>query len=1000
MSYHRVRILHLSDLHERGPREADLWRRRRVLGQAWMDNLKALLEDGPVDLVCFTGDAADWGLSEEFERTTDFFDAILRETGLPWDRFFAVPGNHDIHRKTDEKLWKRVRPLALSAQRLDASRWMAGLPTSRDLSRAEPGRLLARQENYRAWLRSIGRTSLLPDSSLHPHLGYRQTLRLPGQPFDFHVIGLDSAWLCGSTNESGQLLLSQDQIGRLCDDLSGFRLLLVHHPLDDLADAAEAKRLLGERIDLLLRGHLHEPEVSEWADPDRRLRQMAAGCLYEGQQADQYPNACTVIEISLDDQGRPLRYDLRFRGWSPRGFWFDDGSLYRESRGGRAVWKVQPDPAPPQVQPRVRDIFVGREEELQKLRDLLLPESPEARPVSICAVEGMAGVGKSYLADRFAIENAEAFPGGYVRLVLDPKKPIEVEALCRELADRLEVRGSGPDLTAFVRDRLQRPRTLLHVENVDSPAAERGVGRLLRDLHGCAVIATGRVHDLGWEEGWTPVRLDPFGESLALDQLWTELGRLPAVPQEEKAHRDLVAALGFLPLAIHLTAGFLRSGGSALDLLRKLRSQGVQIEPFHRPAETSEEARTIISASFQISLEILAQQLGDAADRLLAGLQALGHAPLTGFGRSLGAAIAGLAEEDFGDLMVQAVKLSLLMPISQDQENPDGAWRIHPLLAELLRRAADADTVMRRMANWFEPRMRGDAAQQHESRQIQRWQEVAAEGLALVHLLPRIPARERIGIGKTSRHYAICRGPFHLWIELFESALQENPTDEERSELLWGLCRCAIKGGILDRALEAAQEMAEVEQRRGEERGRAIALGLVADILQDRGQFDEALRIWQEETIPVLEKIGDIRERAVSLGKVADILQDCGQLDEALRIWQEETIPVLEKIGDIRERAVSLGRVADILQARGRLDEALRIRQDDELPVYEKIGDVCERLVAWAKMALTYLERAQEGDRERANELLCKALMDADRLQIPEADQIRAILQRHGLACG
>src|SRR5688572_17293034 len=149
MPSHRVRILHLSDLHERGSREAEVWRRRRVLGQAWLDNLRAMLEDGPIDLVCFTGDAADWGKAEEFERTTDFFEAVLKETGLSWDRFFVVPGNHDIDRKVEDKLWKRARPLVLSQSRLDAARWMAGQTTSRELSRIEPARLLARQQSYR-----------------------------------------------------------------------------------------------------------------------------------------------------------------------------------------------------------------------------------------------------------------------------------------------------------------------------------------------------------------------------------------------------------------------------------------------------------------------------------------------------------------------------------------------------------------------------------------------------------------------------------------------------------------------------------------------------------------------------------------------------------------------------------------------------------------------------------------------------------------------------------
>jgi 3',5'-cyclic AMP phosphodiesterase CpdA len=100
MAEHRVRILHLSDLHERGPREGETWRRRRVLGEAWERNLDVLAEDGAVDLVCFTGDAADWGLAEQYEAATEFFDAALERLGLGRERLFVVPGNHDIARET------------------------------------------------------------------------------------------------------------------------------------------------------------------------------------------------------------------------------------------------------------------------------------------------------------------------------------------------------------------------------------------------------------------------------------------------------------------------------------------------------------------------------------------------------------------------------------------------------------------------------------------------------------------------------------------------------------------------------------------------------------------------------------------------------------------------------------------------------------------------------------------------------------------------------------
>ena len=57
------------------------------------------------------------------------------------------------------------------------------------------------------------------------------------------------------------------------------------------------------------------------------------------------------------------------------------------------------------------------------------------------------------------------------------------------------------------------------------------------------------------------------------------------------------------------------------------------------------------------------------------------------------------------------------------------------------------------------------------------------------------------------------------------------------------------------------------------------------------------------------------------MGKIADVMQARGQLDEALRIHQEELLPVYERLGDVHAKAITMGRIADILQARGQEDQ-------------------------------------------------------------------------------
>jgi hypothetical protein len=44
-------------------------------------------------------------------------------------------------------------------------------------------------------------------------------------------------------------------------------------------------------------------------------------------------------------------------------------------------------------------------------------------------------------------------------------------------------------------------------------------------------------------------------------------------------------------------------------------------------------------------------------------------------------------------------------------------------------------------------------------------------------------------------------------------------------------------------------------------------MGKVADILEARGQLDEARRIRREEELPVYDRLGDVRSKAVTHGK-------------------------------------------------------------------------------------------------------------------------------------
>lgn len=341
---YRLQFLHISDLHAKGPQEKEPWRRRRVLGDAWRRNLETLLEEeGAIHFIFFTGDAAQSGKSKEYDEVTDFFRALCGDLGIGLDRLFVVPGNHDISRDVEKSAWESMRMrLAATNGLLAVSRWMNGISTRAPLGFEEAWKaaILEREDGYRTWVRdSLERAELAPEG-----LGYRSPVLLPGWEIPIHIVGLDTAWLCGDDADATHLLVTENQLGIHLTDangdaLPGLRICLMHHPWHELADRSSTKRLLSEYTDVVLRGHLHQTEVTEWIDPDRRLRELASGSLYEGGLADTYGNSCQFVRLELDSEGRPIEALVRFRSFSPRGgFWFDDNSLYRDSKEGRITW--------------------------------------------------------------------------------------------------------------------------------------------------------------------------------------------------------------------------------------------------------------------------------------------------------------------------------------------------------------------------------------------------------------------------------------------------------------------------------------------------------------------------------------------------------------------------------------------------------------------------------------------------------------------------------------
>lgn len=311
-----------------------------------------------------------------------------------------------------------------------------------------------------------------------------------------------------------------------------------------------------------------------------------------------------------------------------------------------------------------------------------------------------------------------------------------------------------------------------------------------------------------------------------------------------------------------------------------------------------------------------------------------------------------------------------------------------------LRREAIARGIRAKLVLWLRPA------------QVGRLPEVAADWWAwragIVDFVKRgtatavapfaeFPELPSMSMADRARRIAVLR----QWLAI------EPPIDAEaRAPLAVELAMLLSGLGEVDEALRLLREDAvPVYERRGDLRNLAITRTYLADILKNRGQSDEALRIYEsevptyeelddsrglavlytnmagvlrergqfhrahellrEKSLVIAQRIGDVGLEALAWDRIADLLGSEGKSDESWRIRRDRVLPIVDQLGDVRGRATTLGKIAEAMASLGQLQEALQILRDDVLPTFERLGLVRDRTVT---MGLAALILSQQGD--------------------------------------
>ncbi len=230
------------------------------------------------------------------------------------------------------------------------------------------------------------------------------------------------------------------------------------------------------------------------------------------------------------------------------------------SEVGAGTGTVEPAAGAATIRGLPRDIgsFTGRQEELQELVCVAADAADSGGVVSIHAIGGMAGVGKTAFAVHAAHRLADRFPGGQIFLPLHGhtpgQQPVDpADALASLLltagVPAAQIPAGLEERMGLWRDRLAERQLLLVL---DDAASTEQVRPLLPGAGGSLVLITSRRHLYALEDA-TAISLDtlPPSEGAAL---FVRLAGRPGLDPADPAAREITRLCGFLPLAIGMVA--------------------------------------------------------------------------------------------------------------------------------------------------------------------------------------------------------------------------------------------------------------------------------------------------------------------------------------------------------------------------------------------------------------------------------------------------------------
>ena len=668
-------------------------------------------------------------------------------------------------------------------------------------------------------------------------------------------------------------------------------------------------------------------------------------------------------------------------------------SVFQKSRTGSVA-------AATRTLPRDIASFTGREPELTYLVTAVAEAASSGEVVSICAIGGMAGIGKTTLAVHAAHRIAARFPDGQIFLPLHAHTPGQQPVDPADaLASLLQAAGIAAQQipagleprTWLWRDHVAGKRLLLLL---DDAAGHEQVRPLLPGTAGTLVLITSRRHLTALEDSEV-ISLDTLPPDDAA-ALLVRLAARPDLAPGDQAAREITRLCGNLPLALGMLARQLHHhpAWTAADLAADLAAARDRLA-------LMQAENLSVAAAFDLSYQDLTldrQQL----------FRRLGLHPGTDIDDYAAAALDG------SDLATVRRNIASLYDHYLLTEPARGRYRMHDLIAEHARvlaatdPVADREAALARLLDYYlhttstASRLitwRSSIARPVSPGRPPAWaRELRAEEQAITWLrtersnlhacvdyaASHAHLTHAIGITTAISDFMHAQGHWSEALSLGQTALAAARTAGDRQGQAWTLNQLGIALELTGNYPAAAAKQGEalrLFRDIGDRRGQACALNQLGLVQWLTGDYP-ATAASQNEALRLFRDIGDRRGQAWAHNQLGMVQQLTGDYPAAAAS-QGQALRLFRDIGDRRGQAWALMDLGMDQQLTGDYPAAAG-SQDQALRLFRDIGD--RQGQAWALNQLGVV-RQLTGDHQAATSSLTQAL-----------ELYRDIGDRHGQA--